>query len=267
MGANFHRILSSSLKMFKTSLQSPIQSRSTLIKAVKSLKPVLQQVKLSGYIFVMWLPLTFVRYLGTGGNRSFLRMVHKASFGKDGFSEAAANESMASTIGPSQDECRTQTASGEEYPMSVKTERSVSNFEHTANYYRHGAASTRWQKSVETVASLHSISQGNELRRASSGSGMFDNGPVGALKAPSTIIWAKKDLALQPQLCLDGISDFLASRSQVIELPRSGHFSPVEHESRLALEKAAEWAAKGEREDIGTIILASYPKSTVTVRK
>lgn len=267
VAANFQRILSSSMKMFKTSLQSPIRSRSTLIKAIKSLKPVLHQAKLSGYIFAMLLPLTFVQYLGTGGNRSFLRMVHKLSYGEDSFSEADASECMASTIGPSQDECKTQTASGEEYPMSVKTERSVSNFVHTASYYRHGAASKRWQKSVETVANLHSISQGNELRRASSGAGMFDNGPAGTLKAPSTIIWAKKDLALQPQLCLDGISDFLGSRSQAIELPRSGHFTPIERESRMALEKAVEWAAKGEREDIGAVITASYPKCTVTVRK
>lgn len=253
--------------MFKTSLPSPIRSRSTLVKAVKSLKPILRQLSLSGYIFVMWLPLAFVRYFGTGGNRSFLRMVHKASYGDDSFSDFDAGECMASTIGPSKDECKTKTATGEEYPTSVKMERSISNFHHMASYYRHGTASTRWQKSVETVASLHSISQGNELRRASSGTGMFDNGPVGALKAYSTVIWGKNDMALQPQLCLDGISDYLTSRSQVIELPRSGHFTPIERGSRVALEKAAEWAAKGEREDIGAVISASYPKCTVSVRR
>lgn len=253
--------------MLKTSLPSPIRSRLTLIKAVKSLKPVLRQTYSSGYVFVMWLPLAFVRYFGTAGNRSFIRMVHKVSYGDDSFSEFDAGECMASTLGPSKDECKTQTASGEEYPTSVKTERSISNFHHTASYYRQGAASTRWQKSVETVASLHSISQGNELRRASSGTGMFDNAPAGALKAFSTIIWGKNDIALQPQLCLDGISDYLASHSQVIELPRSGHFTPIERESRVALAKAAEWAAKGEREDIGAVISASYPKCTVSIRK
>lgn len=87
------------------------------------------------------------------------------------------------------------------------------------------------------------------------------------LKASSTILWGRNDVALHPQLCLDGISDYLVSGSQVIELPRSGHFTPIERESRLALEKAVEWAAKGEREDIGAVISACYSNSVVTVRK
>lgn len=209
----------------------------------------------------------FVRYLGTGGNRAFLRMVHKRAYGSDSFTDLDAAECMASTLGPSKDECKTKTTTGEEYPTSVKLERSVSNFHHMAGYYRHGAASKRWHKSVETVANLHIISQGNELRRASSGAGMFDEGPAGVLKAYSTILWGKRDQALQPQLCLDGISDYLVSHSQVIELPQSGHFTPIERESRVALEKALEWAAKGEREDIGAVISACYSNSVVTVRK
>lgn len=252
--------------MLKTSLPSPIRSRSTLLKAVKSLLPIARQLYLSGYIFVMRMPLTFVRYLGTGGNRAFLRMVHKHAYGSDSFTDLDAAESMASTLGPSRDECKTKTATGEEYPTSINVERSVSNFHHMAGYYRDGAASKRWQKSVETVANLHTISQGNELRRASSGAGMFDEGPTGVLKAYSTILWGRNDLALHPQLCLDGISDYLVSRSQVIELPRSGHFTPIERESRVALEKAVEWAAKGEREDIGAVISACYSNSVVTVR-
>ena len=215
----------------------------------------------------MRMPLAFVRYLGTGGNYSFLRMVHKSSYRDTKFTESELAECMASTIGPSNEECKTKTATGEEYPTSVKTERVLCNFHHMASYYRHGTATARWQKSVETVANLYTISQGNELRRASSGAGMFDEGPPGVLKAYSTVIWGKDDLALEPQLCLDGISDFLVSQSQVVELPRSGHFTPIERESRVALAKAAEWAAKGEREDIGTVISACYPRSVVTVRK
>lgn len=215
----------------------------------------------------MRMPLAFVRYLGTGGNYSFLRMVHKSSYRDTKFTDSELAECMASTIGPSNEECKTKTATGEEYPTSVKTERVLCNFHHMASYYRHGTATARWQKSVETVANLYTISQGNELHRASSGAGMFDEGPPGVLKAYSTVIWGKDDLALEPQLCLDGISDYLVSQSQVVELPRSGHFTPIERESRVALEKAAEWAAKGEREDIGAVLSACYPRSVVTVRK
>lgn len=255
--------------MSKTSMYSPIRSQSTLLKAVKTLKPVLRQILLSGYIFVMRLPMVFVQYLGTGRNYAFLRLVHKGSYGKDntGFTDQEAAECMASTMGPSQAECKTQTPKGEEYPVTVKNERALSNFHHMASYYRDGAATRRWYKSVETVANLHTISQGNELRRASSGAGMFDESPAGVLKASSTIIWGKNDQALEPHLCLGGISDYMVARSQVIELPRSGHFTPIERESRVALEKVAEWAVNGEKEDVGKVVSECYDKAVVTVRK
>lgn len=244
-----------------------MRSRSTLLKALIALKPVLRQILLSGYIFIMRLPLIFVQYLFTSRNRAFLRMVHRRAYNTSGFSDRDAADSMASTLGPSRQECKTKTASGEEYPISVRVERSTYNIHHMASYYRQGAATARWQKSVETIANLHTISQGNEMRRASSGAGMFDEGPSGVLKASSTIIWGKNDVALEPQLCLDGISDYLVSRSQVVELSRSGHFTPIERESREALEKATEWAVKGEREDIGAVVSACYDRAVVTVRK
>lgn len=267
--SNARRLINSSIKMFKISIYSPIRSRSTLLKAVKTLKPVLIQTLLSGYIFVMLLPMVFVQYLGTGRNYSFLRLIHRGSYGKDNkaFTPQDAAECMASTMGPSQAECNTKTPLGEEYPTTVKNERALSNFHHMASYYRDGAVTRRWHKSVETVANLHTISQGNELRRASSGAGMFDESPAGVLKASSTIIWGKNDRALEPHLCLGGISDYMVGRSQVIELPRSGHFTPIERESRVVLERVAEWAVNGEREDVGKVVEGCYEKAVVTVRK
>lgn len=253
--------------MFKTSLNAPIRSRSTLIKAIVTLKPVLRQLVLSGYVFVLQLPIWFVRYLGSGGNYSFLKGVHKRANGNGEYSVRDAAESMASTLGPSAEECKTKTTSGEGYPTSVTKDRVLGNFEHMASYYRHGTAIGRWQKSIETIAALHSINRGSELRRMSSGAGLFDDGPQGVLKANATILWGQKDLALEPHLCLDGISDYLVYNSQVIMLPRSGHFTPIERESRAALEKAVEWAIKGEKEDIGAVIRACYPEAAVTVRK
>lgn len=220
----------------------------------------------SGYIAAFQLPMPLVRYLGSGGNYSFLRATHKVSFGNMEFSVGDAAECMASTMGPSSEETKTRTAGNVGYPASVN-ERSHGNFDHMVSYYRQGAAISRWRKSIETIASLHSIARGNELRRTSSGAGLFDDGPQGVLKAYSTVIWGKEDIALEPQLCLDGISDYLVHNSQVILLPRSGHFTPMERESRAALEKAVEWTVKGEREDIGAVIQACYPKSTMTIRK
>lgn len=253
--------------MLKTALHSPLSSRSILLKAAKSMKPVLRQLTRSGYIAAMQLPMTFVRYLGSGGNYSFLRATHRISYGQTEFTVVDAAECMASSLGPSAEECKTRTKDNEQYPASVKKERVFGNFDHMAGYYRHGAATARWRKSIETIASLHSIARGNELRRSSSGAGLFDDGPEGVLKGNSTVIWGKEDIALEPPLCLDGISDYLVHNSQVVLLPRSGHFTPMERESRVALEKAVEWAVKGEREDIGAVIQACYPKATATIRK
>lgn len=255
--------------MIKTSGRSPLRSRlTTLVKAIKTLKPVFRQLLLSGYIFAMQLPMPLVHYLGYGGNHSFLKAAHKRSCGENGhFTAKDAAECMASTLGPSAEECKTQTANGEEYPDSVKRDRSFTSFEQMASYYRDGAVLARWQKSIETIAHLHSLTRGTELRRTSSGAGLFDDGPEGVLKANSTIIWGKEDVALEQHLCLDGISDYLVYNSQVVVLPRSGHFTPTEPESSLALEKAVEWAVKGEKEDLGSVMRACYPNATVTVRK
>ncbi|KAA8644685.1 hypothetical protein EYZ11_013000 [Aspergillus tanneri] len=267
VASNILRLLSSSFKILKTSLRSPIRSRSAIIKVLKSLKPVARQLGLSGYVFAMNLPMSFVRYLGTGGNFSFLKIVHKDSYGKREFTPRDAAECMASTLGPSFEELKTQTPNGQKYPDSVSKERTLSNFQHMASYYRDGLAVERWHKSVETITDLHNIQSEKELRRASSGAGLFDDGPKGVMKACSTTVWGKADIALDPQLCLAGISDYLVQNSQVVELPRSGHFTPLEEESFVALEKTVEWAVRGEKEDIGAVIQACYPGAMVTVRK
>ncbi|PWY72405.1 alpha/beta fold family hydrolase [Aspergillus heteromorphus CBS 117.55] len=265
--SNARRLLSSSLKMFKISLRSPIQSRATLCNAIKTLSPLIRQLRRSKYIFAMQLPLVFVRYMGRGGNQSFLKLIHRSSYAKREVTSQDAAESMASSMGPSTEECKTQTPDGEEYPTSLKNDRAPSSFQHMAGYYRDKTSVGRWHKSVESITALHSIACGRSIRRASSGTGLFDEGPRGALKACATILWGKNDIALEPQICLDGIADYLVPDSQLIELPLSGHFTPLERESQVALEKAIEWAAKGEKEDIGTVIKACYPNSVVTVRK
>lgn len=264
--ANIRRLLSSSWKMIKTSGRTPIRSRSTLLKAAKTLIPVFRQLILSGYVFAIQLPMVLVEYLGHGGNHSFLKAAHRGSCGNAEFTPRDAAECMASSLGPSVEECKTATSDGDEYPESVKKNR-TSSFRQMACYYRQGAAFSRWEKSLETIAYLHSLSRGVDFRRTSSGAGLFDGGPEGFLKAHSTIIWGRDDIALEPQLCLDGISDYLIYNSQVVELPRSGHFTPMEPESQLALEKAVEWAVKGEKEDIGAVIGNCYQKAVVTVRR
>lgn len=260
--SNIRRLLFSSSKMISIAWRAPLQSRVPLMQALRTLSPLFRQIGLSGYIFAMQLPIPLVHYFLTAGNQALLKSVHIRSYGTAEFSAHDVAESMASTMGPSVAESKTKTANGDSYPATLQNERAFAHVIHMANYYRHGAEVARWTKSIETVASLHSITSG--AGRASSGAGLFDEGPPGALKANTTIFWGKQDVALDPRICLDGMSDFLVQGSQVVLLPRTGHWTPVETESRAALIKAVEWTVQGEKGDIGTALEKSYPGVQVT---
>jgi hypothetical protein len=264
--ANVRRILSTAKKMLGNAWRSPRHARVPLMQALRTLAPLGRQFFLSGYIFAMQMPVPFVLQFLTGGNYSLLKGVHlRASGGILTPYEAA--EGMASSMGPSVAEFKSKTASGDTYPATLENERAFAHVMHMAGYYRDHASVARWEKSIQTVASLHSISSGKELRRSSSGAGLFDEGPTGALKASSTIFWGQQDIALDQRICLDGMADFLVNDSQIVLLPRTGHWTPVEPESRAALIKVVEWAAQGEQGDVGAVIQKSYPGAKVTVRR
>lgn len=259
--SNIRRLLFSANKMLGNAWRSPLNARVPLMQALRTLAPLGRQLFLSGYIFAMQLPTPIVSYFLSGGNHSLLKSCHLTSYNKDECTPLDVANSMASTMGPSAAESDTKTPSGDGYPASI-SERAFAHVIHMAAYYRDRASVARWVKSVETVASLHSISSGKRL--ASSGAGLFDEGPPGALKASTTIFWGKDDIALDQRICLDGMGDYLVQGSHIVLLPRTGHWTPVERESGAALIKAVEWAAQGEEGDIGTVISESYPGSQVS---
>lgn len=260
--SNIRRLLFSSKKMLGNAWRNPLQSRTPLTQALRTIFPLLRQIFLSGYIFAMQLPIPLVYYFLTGGNLALLRGIHIRSHGTAEFSAHDKAESMASSMGPSVAESKTKTANGDSYPDTLQDERAFAHIIHMANYYRHRASTGRWTKSIETVASLHSITP--SAGRASSGAGLFNEGPPGALKASTTVFWGKEDIALDPRICLDGMGDFLVQGSQVVLLPRTGHWTPIEVESRAALIKAVEWTVQGEKGDIGAALETSYPGVQVT---
>ncbi|KAJ5130914.1 uncharacterized protein N7515_006953 [Penicillium bovifimosum] len=260
-GSNARRLLFSAKKMLGNAWRSPLHARVPLMKALRTLTPLFRQFFLSGYVFVMQLPTPLVHYFLTGGNQSLLVNCHRTSYNKDKYTPLDVAESMASSMGPSTAELGTKTPSGDAYPASL-SKRALSHVLHMAAYYSDGASVAPWSKSVETVASLHSIASGTQ--RVSSGAGLFDEGPPGAFKAKTTIFWGKEDIALDPRICLDGISDFLVQGSQIVLLPRTGHWTPVERESSAALIKAVEWTAQGEKGDIGAAVRKACPDAQVT---
>ncbi|KAJ5582001.1 hypothetical protein N7535_000621 [Penicillium sp. DV-2018c] len=259
--SNVRRLILSANKMLSSAWRSPLHARVPLMQALRTLSPIFRQFFLSGYVAVMQLPTPLVHYFLTGGNRSLLVGCHRHSYHKDKYTPLDVAESMASSMGPSTAESDTKTPDGDAYPVSL-SKRALSHVLHMAAYYSHGASVAPWTKSVETIASLHSIAPGKQ--RASSGAGLLDEGPPGAFKAKTTIFWGKEDIALDPRICLDGISDFLVRGSQVVLLPRTGHWTPVERESSAALIKAVEWAVQGEKEDIGAVLRKVYPEVQVT---
>ena len=199
-----------------------------------------------------------VKYLGTGGNYAFLRGAQRAAYGKFA-GEYNVAESMACTMGPSVNELKTELpkknhADAFEDPLTygpdvVRRAKNPGAFfiDQTA-YYRDGVATQRWEKSLETIAALYNIQVENAAssdprrRRNSSAS----SGPVeplyrGGLKAPATIVWGLQDQACTQRICLDGIKDYLAKDSFVLGLPRTGHWTPVEKESRVALAEVIEY--------------------------
>ncbi|PGH32461.1 hypothetical protein GX50_04761 [[Emmonsia] crescens] len=262
--SNLAHAWESSEKMFKTFLRNPFHSHTLLLRAISRLKPLFRQLTLSDYIFAFQIPMPMVRYLASGGNYSFLKTIHVQAAGKVGeFTVRDAEESMASTLGPGAAEFKTTTEDGEQYPPSVARRIEIGNFGDTASYYRDGTAVGTWHKSLEIISALYGL---GEPRRTSTGMAMQD-GPPGALRANATILWGEQDTALDPLVMLEGIADYLVHGSQLVMLPRTAHFSPMEVEGRVAIEKAVGWAVGGEKGDVGAMIAEVYPGAVVTVKK
>ena len=263
--SNVVRRISSSWKMVTTWAHAPTRTWSTLSKVAETLKPLFHQILLSYYVFLFQLPDAMVNYPFYAADFTLLKGVNRLQYGSD-YTPQTAAECMASSLGPSAREFKTRTPSGEGYPASVGRNQHTA-FGQRKNYYTQGAFASKWEKSLETITGLYRLMHGTQFRRTSSGAGLFEGGPEGYLAANSTIIWGKADHALEPRLCLDGVSDYLVENSQVVILPRAGHFTPIDRESRLVLAKAAIWAATGEKEDIGSVIEKCYPGAAVTISR
>lgn len=177
---------------------------------------------------------------------SFLRGALRSAHGRHK-EEWNAQESLASTLGPGIIEIESRTTGGESYGKSVH-ERATSAgtaFWHQTAYYRNGLAFSTWDKSLQIIADLYNLENEKSasasvspVRRRSSSSASFSPFSEmydGALKAPVNIIWGEKDKAVTKTICLDGIGDYLARGSEVILLPHTAHWAPVEKESRAAV--------------------------------
>ncbi|OCK95060.1 alpha/beta-hydrolase [Cenococcum geophilum 1.58] len=242
----------SSSKMLHTWTQRPFSVR-LLKSALKNITPVLKQASKSGYVFAFNLPSPLSNFCGAMGNMWLLRIMHRVATGNAepsgkplllGPTEAA--EAMTASIGPGPAQFGASDTK-EDYPESVKRRAPTGGWPEKIRIYREGLLLGQWEKSLETIVRLSELDRGSpRSRRSSSGAGLFEDGPPGALKARATVVYGKKDPAFEPKLTLEDISDYLTKGSQVVVLGEAGHWLPIEKDSAEVLEEVVGWALEGE---------------------
>lgn len=224
-----------------------------------------------GYIFAFNLPAIFVGYLGTAADCAFVRGANSLGYSRRS-KEYQAQECKASSFGPGPEECTTSINSSanreDMYGPSV-LERAKSHstaFYSMTGLYRDGAGTATWTKSIETIADLYALetsaseSPSPSRRRSSISNGALFTDPYkGSLKAPTYIVWGEKDTACGKPICLDGLGDYLAKDSEIILLPRTAHWTPVQQESRVVLAKLINLCAGRDAKPV--------PKMTDEIKK
>lgn len=284
MFANCDRILHSSSKIFKQFRQAPRKNFGCLSKSLKTLGPLAFQLLVFGYQFAFHLPYLMVTWLGTFGNFAFVRGAHAIAY--EPRADYKMMESLAVTFGPSEAECGPghsdgmNGASPEGYGESVlrRAKSPKEAWWQMTRYYVDGVAYKPWSKDLQTIADLYALANeasesSSPMRRRSSSSAssaLLTDMYKGALRAPATVIWGEKDQACRRPICLDGLGDYLAKDSEVTLLPRSGHWTPIEKESRGALAKVISMYASNT--DLQALSMSKYMSdvyggATVMVKK
>ena len=239
----------------------------------KNAKPLLHQLRKSAYVFAFKLPYPLAALLGRAGDFWMLRFLNAVS-GKPSPSEpiqgTAGFELLASSIGPGpielqQSAKREKGAISLQYPDSVRSRVSSGGWMEKLRVYDEGLAFGTWEKSLETLWELNQIEQSVSTGRHRSGStvGIFDIGPPGTLRSPTTIIWGKNDVALDMSLALNGIGDYFGMHgSHVVQVSQCGHWVPLCKQGADAWEEIVHWAVMGEKENLKKR-LEGYPLAKI----
>ncbi|KAF2680299.1 alpha/beta-hydrolase [Lentithecium fluviatile CBS 122367] len=260
----------SAKQMLHTYFRRPL-SIGLLRNALSTLKPVFSQVGRSFYVFIFNLPYPLSTFFVTFGDYWLLKVLHNVAAGLlklDGqwirkLNEEEATDLLVSSTGPG----IAQLEEGKlRYPEGVNKRIDDYGMSEKIRIYREGFLLGKWEKSLETVVALSEIpASASRQGSASSGAGLFDEGPSGALKAPATVIYGKFDAAFDKRLALEGISDYLSKASQVVLL-EAGHWVPVEEEGSVALEKIVEWALGDEGKPLRGVV-EEIPNAKMVVEK
>lgn len=277
--SNKDRILKSANEMMSSFLRSPKGNFYCLRQAVDELKPLLEQFFLSGYIFAFQLPRAMIKFLATVGDSAFPSLIHSSEYRIDR-ADFNPHHSMAVSVGPGEAECRTATdeANPLTYGPSVLTRarEAGSWFVHFTAYYRDGVIFDEWQKSfgasgIDTGTEDSSMVSGHQDHQPSSApSNAIGGSRTASLRVPATILWGERDRFCGKEICLDGIDQYLIKGSQVVMLPDTAHWTPLERNSRHLLQGVLEAVTQKEdidRNELEALIHESYPSARVSLVK
>ena len=265
--------------MLRTWLHTPSQTR-LIAKAFTSVKPVLKQLSKSGYVFTFHLPISMVSLLGSSGDYAMFRFLNAVTVTPKPTAPlpgAHGAELLASSVGPSELECEpaivedASTLSFVEmkYSESVRQRSKDGGFVEKIGLYRDGCFGQPWEKSLENLWDLQQIRKGSQPRRRSSSSGgIFDTGPEGMIKAPTTVIWGNDDVAIENSIGIEGFGDYFGARgSHLILINKCGHWSPIEKQGVPIFMEVIDWALQGEFCPLQQRLRNDFPLAIIAIER
>lgn len=215
--ANVRTCLGSFGKHLKTWWRSPFHTQ-LLCDARDAISPLLVQLFLSNYIFMFNTPVCTMRYFRFVGEY-LISVCHKAAAGQK--AEAWAPWSWAASIGPSVNECTT-TSQSLSYGNDVQ-ERSIvfphGDWDTRIRLYKEGLFTGDWTLRTQQTEEVIQMKAGQKP----------------CFRCPATIIWGRKDMALDYRMCVKGAEDYFRpanghkeAESQIVLIEQGGHWSPLE---------------------------------------
>lgn len=252
--------------MIRTWPRMPLRLRLNIPRLLRGIfstaSPLLRQFVKSGYIFIFQLPRPMVNALAAVGEHWYFRYLNAVSMQPDPpkpLEGSLGAEFLASSLGPSMEECVTSGKEDLAYPVSIRERVQSGALFEKVRIYRDGLAFSPWEKSLETLWDLTQLQPVKVRRRSSSGVALFNTGPEGTLRAPTTVIWGQDDIAIERSIATQGIKDIFGCKSsQLVEIPGCGHWSPNEKKGAPIFEKVIAWAAGGE---VGSLEKKLFPDS------
>jgi hypothetical protein len=237
------------------------------------LKPLLVQVWRSNYVFTFGvLPISIATASLSKANWFLLRKMHSAS----GVNKLVEKDSvtaalLSGSLGPSEAETKTSSDGSTDsttfssptttYPASVikRSQHKSSLWAAKVGFYRDGTGSGKWEKSVQVLADLANSSTQSTLD--------LGQRPKGAFQGPVTFVWGEKDFACTDAIALEGVGEFLTPGSQVVKLPGSGHWTPIEPEACGVFIEVVQWAIDEGEDDSQALetVLKKFDKGVAKV--